>query len=246
VTAPDPGAGAAEREPAQRQAAGGGAGEAAAGGGAGALAAGARGGDRPAAEAALWERRLAGAGALLRGHYLLSSGRHSPAYVQCAKLLEDPREARAAGEALAAKLARHRPQSVLSPALGALLIGHETAAALGVPFRFAERAGAALALRRGFALAPGERVAVVEDAVTTGRSTLETAELARAAGAEVVAIGAIVDRSGAARPFGGVPFESLLRLDLPTWDAADCPLCRDPAAGPAVKPGSRPGAPAGA
>jgi orotate phosphoribosyltransferase len=199
------------------------------------------GAGEPAGEAAAWERRLAAAGALLRGHFLLSSGRHSPAYVQCARLLEDPRQARAAGEALAAKLARHQPQSVLSPALGALLIGHETAAALGVPFRFAERAGPALALRRGFALAPGERVAVVEDAVTTGRSTLETIELARAAGAEVVAIGAIIDRSGGAGPFGATPFESLLALDLPTWAAADCPLCRDPAAGPAVKPGSRPG-----
>lgn len=187
-----------------------------------------------------WESRLAAAGALLRGHFLLSSGRHSPAYVQCARLLEDPREARAAGEALAAKLAPHRPESVLSPALGALLIGHETAAALGVPFRFAERAGPELALRRGFALRPGERVAVVEDAVTTGRSTVETIELTRAAGAEVVAVGAIVDRSGGAPPFGAIPFENLLALDLPTWEAADCPLCRDPGAGPAIKPGSRP------
>jgi orotate phosphoribosyltransferase len=192
-------------------------------------------------KAAGWEERLAAAGALLRGHFLLSSGRHSPAYVQSARLLENPREARAAGEALAAKLARHRPDSVLSPALGALLIGHETAAALGVPFRFAERAGAELALRRGFTLRSGERVAVVEDAVTTGRSTLETIELARAAGAEVVAIGAIVDRSGGGGPFGAIPFESLLELGLPTWTAADCPLCRDPAGGPAVKPGSRPG-----
>jgi orotate phosphoribosyltransferase len=188
-----------------------------------------------------WEERLAAAGALLFGHFRLSSGRHSPAYVQCARLLEDPRAARAAGEALAARLARHRPQSVLSPALGALIIGHETAAALGVPFRFTERAGEAMALRRGFALAPGERVAVVEDAVTTGRSTLETAELARAAGAEVVAIGAIVDRSGGAHSMGDTPFESLLALDLPTWEATECPICRDPEAGPAVKPGSRPG-----
>lgn len=195
----------------------------------------------PDAGSSGWEERLAAAGALLFGHFRLSSGRHSPAYVQCARLLEDPRAARAAGEALAARLARHRPQSVLSPALGAVIIGHETAAALGVPFRFTERAGEAMALRRGFTLAPGERVAVVEDAVTTGRSTLETAELARSAGAEVVAIGAIVDRSGGAHPFGDTPFESLLALDLPTWEAAECPICRDPTAGPAVKPGSRPG-----
>jgi orotate phosphoribosyltransferase len=126
---------------------------------------------------------------------------------------------------------------VLSPALGAILIGHETAAALGVPFRFAERENGRMVLRRGFALAAGERVVVVEDAVTTGGSTRETAAAAREAGAEVVAVGAIIDRSGGANPFE-VPFESLVTLDFPASRPEDCPLCRE--GSPAVKPGSRP------
>ncbi len=118
-----------------------------------------------------------------------------------------------------------------------MIIGHEVAAALGVPFRFTERKGEAMDLRRGFALAPGERVAIVEDVVTTGRSTRETAALAAAQGAEVVAVGAIIDRSGGASPFD-VPFRALLELDLPSYAAADCPLC--PAGGAPEKPGSRP------
>jgi orotate phosphoribosyltransferase len=181
---------------------------------------------------------LEASGALLRGHFRLSSGLHSTAYVQCARLLEDPRRARQVGEGLARRLAPYRPDSVLSPALGAVLVGHETAAGLGVVFRFVERDGGKLALRRGFALRPGERVVVVEDAVTTGGSTRETAEVARAAGAEVVAVGAILDRSGGADPFD-VPFESLVKLDLPTYRPEDCPLCREGSV--AVKPGSRPG-----
>jgi orotate phosphoribosyltransferase len=134
---------------------------------------------------------------------------------------------------------------VLSPALGAVIIGHETAAALGVPFRFVERAASVehggeprrFALRRGFELAAGERVVVVEDAVTTGGSTREVMELARAAGAEVAAVGTIVDRSGGS-PFD-VPFVALAALDLPTWAADECPLCAEGST--AVKPGSRPG-----
>jgi len=187
------------------------------------------------------ERQLVASGALLRGHFQLSSGLHSPGYVQCALLLEQPARARRAGEAIAAAL---RPlaahiDSVLSPALGGVVIGHEVAAALGVPFRFAERQGERLALRRGFSLAPGERVVVVEDVVTTGRSTLETAALAAAAGAEVVGIGAIIDRSGGRHGFE-VPFAALLALELPTWKPEECPLCRE--GGTAVKPGSRPAA----
>jgi len=117
-------------------------------------------------------------GALRRGHFRLSSGLHSSAYVQCAMLLEAPERAAEMGAALAARLRQHRVESVLSPALGGVIIGHETAAALGVPFRFCERENGAMALRRGFALRDGERVAVVEDVVTTGKSTRETVELA--------------------------------------------------------------------
>lgn len=180
---------------------------------------------------------LESCGALRRGHFLLSSGLHSPAYVQCALLLESPERAAQAGEGIAALLAHLAPESVLAPALGGVIIGHEVARALGVPFRFAERAGERLALRRGFELAPGERVVIVEDVVTTGKSTLETAELAEAAGAVVVGIGSIIDRSGGRHGFA-VPYAALLPLDLPTYDGGDCPLCR--AGSQVVKPGSRP------
>lgn len=185
------------------------------------------------------ERQLTDCGALLRGHFQLSSGLHSPGYVQCALLLAEPRRAREAGEEIARELARLGvvADSVLSPALGGVVIGHEVAAALGVPFRFAEREGGELRLRRGFSLAAGERVVVVEDVVTTGKSTLETAALAAAAGAVVTGIGAIIDRSGGRHGFT-VPFGALLALELPTWAAGECPLCA--AGGAPVKPGSRP------
>jgi orotate phosphoribosyltransferase len=175
--------------------------------------------------------------------------------VQCARLTEDPTRARRAGAALAAALAERlgaAPDSVLAPALGGLRMGHEVAAARGGPGRFNGRdAGGALALRRGFALAAGARVAVVEDVVTTGRSTRETIELAEAAGARVAGVGALLDRSGAldrggagegasGLPFA-VPFVALARLDLPTWRPEECPRC---AAGePVEKPGSRPDVP---
>ena len=177
-------------------------------------------------------------GALRRGHFLLSSGLHSTAYVQCALLLEEPRRAREVGIALAAELAVTRPDSVLAPALGGVVIGHEVAAALGVPFRFVERDGPRMALRRGFALAAGERVVVVEDVVTTGKSTLETAAVAQSAGARVVGIGSIIDRSGGRHGFQ-VPYAGLLTLDLPTFAPESCPLCAE--GDVAVKPGSRPG-----
>jgi orotate phosphoribosyltransferase len=192
------------------------------------------------------ERELESCGALLRGHFLLSSGLHSPGYVQCALLLAEPQRARAAGAELARTLGALEvaADSVLSPALGGVIVGHEVAAALGVPFRFTEREGAEMKLRRGFALAQGERVVVVEDVVTTGKSTLETAAVAEAAGARVVAIASIIDRSGGRHGFR-VPYASLLGLELPAWPAATCPLCRAGGA-PAIKPGSRPRAAAGA
>jgi orotate phosphoribosyltransferase len=177
-------------------------------------------------------------GALRRGHFLLSSGLHSEAYVQCALLLEDPVRARKVGQDLAERLRAFHPDSVLSPALGGVIIGHEVAAGLGVPFRFTERKGEEMGLRRGFTLKQGERVVVVEDVVTTGRSTLETAALATARGARVVAVGAIIDRTGGRDPFD-VPFRALMELDLQAYSPAECPVCR--AGGlPAEKPGSRP------
>lgn len=183
------------------------------------------------------EALLDASGARRQGHFQLSSGLHSSAYVQCALLLEDPRRARRVGRALARRIGSLRPDSVLAPALGGLLIGHEVAAALGVPFRFTERKDGAMALRRGFQLRPGERVVIVEDVITTGKSTEETAVIARAAGAAVVAVAAIIDRTGGKHPFT-VPFVALTTFDLPAVEPADCPLCR--AGVPVEKPGSRP------
>ena len=188
-------------------------------------------------------RMLEESGALRRGHFLLSSGLHSQAYVQCALLLEDPLRARQVGEDLAEELRSFHPDSVLAPALGGVVIGHEVAAALGVPFRFTERKGEEMGLRRGFTLRQGERVVIVEDVVTTGRSTLETAALATGRGARVVAIGAIIDRTVGRDPFD-VPFRALLELDLPSFPPSECPACQAGAA-PPEKPGSRP-EPAGA
>ena len=177
-------------------------------------------------------------GALRRGHFLLSSGLHSEAYVQCALLLEDPVRARKVGRDLADLLRSYHPDSVLAPALGGVIIGHEVAAELGVPFRFTERKGEEMGLRRGFTIRQGERVVVVEDVVTTGRSTLETTALATNRGARVVAVGSIIDRTAGRDPFD-VPFKALLELDLPSYGPNECPACRTGAL-PAEKPGSRP------
>jgi orotate phosphoribosyltransferase len=175
-------------------------------------------------------------GALLDGHFRLSSGLHSNGYLQCALVLQDPQTAGLLGAALAERVRPHGPDVVLSPALGGVIVGHETARALGVRALFAERHEGRLLLRRGFHLAAGERVLVVEDVVTTGLSTRETIEVARAAGARVVGAAALVDRSGGHAGLD-VPFAALLSVDLPTWDPAACPLCAQGVA--VVKPGSR-------
>jgi orotate phosphoribosyltransferase len=180
--------------------------------------------------------RFRRSGALLEGHFRLTSGLHSPGYLQCALVLQHPREAEALGAALAALVRDTQPQAILSPALGGIVIGQEVGRALGIRALFAERQDGRLTLRRGFAFAPGERVTVVEDVVTTGGSTRETIEVAQAAGAAVVSAGAIIDRSGGRRPLG-VPFHCLARVSLPTYPPETCPLCL---AGQAVvKPGSR-------
>jgi len=180
-------------------------------------------------------------GALLEGHFLLSSGLHSSGYVQCARLLQTPRNASRLGEALASKFEDVPIDFVVAPALGAVLVGHEVARALDVRSFFAERdAGTGeLALRRGFAISPGERALVLEDVVTTARSLEETMAVVRALGGDVVAAGALLDRSGgAAAAKLAVPFESLATLEIPSYTAAECPLCRSGSA--PVKPGSRP------
>src|SRR5437870_4236333 len=175
-------------------------------------------------------------GALLEGHFRLTSGLHSSGYLQCALVLQHPTHAEALGRALAAKFDREKATVVLSPALGGLIIGHEVARALGVRAIFAERQDAALTLRRGFSLSPADRVVVIEDVVTTGGSTRETMAVARAAGATVVGAGAIIDRSGGASTLD-VPFHALAALALPTHRPEACPLCASDM--PVTKPGSR-------
>ena len=175
-------------------------------------------------------------GALLEGHFRLTSGLHSPGYLQCALVLQHPTEAEACGAALAERTRALGAVTVLSPALGGIVIGQEVARALGVRAIFAERQDGALTLRRGFQLSPGERVLVVEDVVTTGGSTRETIDVARAAGASVVGAAAIIDRSGGQQQLD-VPFVALASFALPTYSPEACPMC---AAGmPVVKPGSR-------
>lgn len=175
-------------------------------------------------------------GGLRQGHFLLSSGLHSPVYVQCALLLQEPTRARRIGQALSERLVRHRPDSVLSPAIGGLVIGHEVAEALGVPFRFVERQQGRMSLRRGFALKPGERIVIVEDVVTTGRSTQEAVSTAESEGARIAAVSAILDRS-AGRCVLPAPLEALLVLELRTYEPETCPLCRQGL--PLEKPGTR-------
>ncbi|MBM3777862.1 MAG: orotate phosphoribosyltransferase [Acidimicrobiia bacterium] len=180
--------------------------------------------------------RLRQTGAVLDGHFALSSGLHSPGYVQCARLLQFPSDAEVCGAALAGLFRTGQPEAVLSPALGGIVIGHEVARALGVRALFAERQNGVLTLRRGFELVRGERVLVVEDVVTTGGSTRETIAVARNAGASVVGAGAIIDRSDGRNGLD-VPFRALTTMALVTHRPEDCPLC---ASGlPVIKPGSR-------
>ncbi|HKD20204.1 MAG TPA: orotate phosphoribosyltransferase [Thermoanaerobaculia bacterium] len=175
-------------------------------------------------------------GALLTGHFRLSSGLHSDKYLQCARLLMWPARAERAGRELAEKLREFAPKAVVSPALGGVVIGHETGRGLGVPAMFVERKDGSFALRRGFSLAPGEDVVVVEDVFTTGKSTREAAAAVESAGGRVVAVGSIVDRGLPPDAFT-VPYRSLLALSVPSWPEAECPLCRQGA--PIDSPGSR-------
>lgn len=175
-------------------------------------------------------------GALLEGHFRLSSGLHSAAYLQCALVLQHPAQSERLGRALADVLAGAGASVVLSPALGGLVIGHEVARGLGLRAIFAERQDGALTLRRGFSLAPGDRVVVIEDVVTTGGSTRETMAVAQAVGATVVAAGAIIDRSGGTSALG-VPFHALATLAVATFEPDACALCASGV--PVTKPGSR-------
>jgi orotate phosphoribosyltransferase len=175
-------------------------------------------------------------GALLEGHFRLTSGLHSSGYLQCALVLQDPARAGLLGAAIADLMRPLQVTVVLSPALGGIVIGHEVGRALGVRAIFAERQDGRLQLRRGFSLNTSDRVLVVEDVVTTGGSTRETLDVARAAGATTVGASAIVDRSGTETNLG-VPFHALLQITIPTYQPDACPLCAQGLS--VVKPGSR-------
>ena len=182
------------------------------------------------------------AGAYLEGHFRLTSGLHSPNYLQCALVLRHPATAEELGRRLAGELRKivDDPISVVvSPALGGLIIGHEAARALGTPFLFTERDAESrkMILRRGFSIQPGETAVVVEDVITTGGSTRDVVECLQAAGARVLAAGSIIDRSGGAADVG-VPRVALATLQVEAHRPEDCPLCRQGL--PVVKPGSRP------
>lgn len=179
-------------------------------------------------------------GALLTGHFRLSSGLHSRNYVQCALLLEQPRNAKAIGEALASRIEPLQPTRIVAPALGGVIIGYTVAEALGVPMVFTERKDGAMTLRRGFRIAEGESVVIIEDVVTTGKSTRETAEVVMNGGGVVAGFASILNRSGKSNPFDD-PFESLLSLELETWEPSSCPLCAEQI--PLDSPGSRFSAP---
>lgn len=164
-------------------------------------------------------------GALLQGHFRLSSGLHSPNYVQCALLLQHPRNAKALGEALAKQIRSIRPDKIVAPALGGLVIGYTVAEALGIPMVFTERKDGEMTLRRGFRITQGERIVIVEDVVTTGKSTRETASVVAAHGGLVFGYASILNRSGKPNPFEA-SYESLLTLQLETHEESACPLCK--------------------
>ncbi len=181
-------------------------------------------------------------GAYLEGHFRLTSGLHSPNYLQCALVLRHPAAAERLGRDLAAeirKIVQEPIALVVSPALGGLIIGHEVARALGTPFLFTEREAETrkMSLRRGFTIQPGETAVVVEDVITTGGSTLDVVEVLRAAGARVLAAGSIIDRSGGQADVG-VPRVALATLQVAAHRPEECPLCSQGL--PVVKPGSRP------
>jgi orotate phosphoribosyltransferase len=175
-------------------------------------------------------------GALLRGHFRLTSGLHSDVYLQSALVLQFPEAAARLGAALAAAFRDAGARTVLAPAVGGILVAHEVARALGSRCLFAERENGVMTLRRGFTLTPGERCLVVEDVVTTGGSTHEVIECVEKAGGVVVGVGMLIDRSGGAARFS-VKQAALATVTATTWTPEACPFCK--AGSPAIKPGSR-------
>jgi orotate phosphoribosyltransferase len=175
--------------------------------------------------------------ALLSGHFLLSSGLHSPGYLQCALVLQKPRSAQKLCTELARKFTKLKPQVVIGPALGGMIVSYEVARALKVRSIFAERVEGIFKLRRGFQIKKNERVLVVEDVITTGKSTYEVIELVKASGGILVGVGSLIDRSGSCAVFED-HFYSLAKVALQTYKPQECPLCRENKI-PLIKPGSR-------
>ncbi|MBA3515967.1 MAG: orotate phosphoribosyltransferase [Pyrinomonadaceae bacterium] len=180
--------------------------------------------------------RFRATGALLEGHFVLTSGLHSANYLQCALVLQHPEEAERFGRSIAEHFKQNNIQLVASPAIGGIVIGHEVARQLGARFIWTERENGEMTLRRGFSVSPGENTIVVEDVVTTGGSTRDTVSALQATGANVVAAASIIDRSGGEADVG-VPRIALATLDVPSVDASICELCKQGEA--AIKPGSR-------
>ncbi|MEG6522161.1 orotate phosphoribosyltransferase [Desulfotomaculum sp. 1211_IL3151] len=175
-------------------------------------------------------------GAMLTGHFLLTSGKHSNRYFQCAQVLQHPQYTQVLCQALAESFKNQAVQTVIGPAMGGILVSYEVARALGVRSLFTERVNGKMSLRRNFSIQPGERVLVVEDVITTGGSVAEVIDVVKGMGGEVVGVGVLVDRSNV-RANLGVRTEALLTVAVETYEPESCPLC---AAGtPAVKPGSR-------
>lgn len=174
-------------------------------------------------------------GALLEGHFRLTSGLHSPRYLQCALVLQHPQHAEWIGKQIAEHFKDENISAVIAPAIGGIIVAHETARALGVKASFTERDNGVMTLRRGFKLAADERILVVEDVVTTGGSTRETIAAIETAGGKVIGAGSVIDRSGGTVDVG-VPRVALLTLEVPTYQPDNCPLCAQGTA--AIKPGS--------
>jgi orotate phosphoribosyltransferase len=172
--------------------------------------------------------------ALLEGHFLLSSGRHSNRYCQCAKLLQYPDRAAKVLAVVVEKLKDVQVDIVVGPAMGGIIVAYELGRQLGVPAIFTEREEGKMTLRRGFEIHEGQKVLITEDVVTTGKSSLETIEVLKELGAEIVGIACIVNRSTGSLAY---PLFDAIRLDIESWDPADCPLCKEGI--PYVKPGSR-------
>ncbi len=173
--------------------------------------------------------------AFLDGHFILSSGLHSPDYIQCALALKNPKKAEELGAMLKKLWKGDKPDLILSPAMGGLIIGHETAKAFDLDFIFTERVNGKMVLRRGFEIKRGVKIIIVEDVFTTGRSTMETYEIVKAYGANVLGALSIINRMGDTKFY--FPHESLLKVDLKVYSSGACPLCEKGL--PLQKPGSR-------